>query len=162
MTGILNRRKMQEMFTLELNRVKRNKESLTVAVIDLDKFKAVNDNFGHECGDKVIISSANAFAQECREIDHISRWGGEEFLCLFVDTNIDSAIEIAERLRSALEKQSYPCLNCTSVTASIGLAQYEEGDSMEQLIARADKALYKAKSSGRNRVEVSGKAKRII
>ncbi|MDB1124986.1 GGDEF domain-containing protein [Vibrio algarum] len=152
MTGLLNRRKMQEMFDLELKKAKRSNQSLTVAIIDLDNFKNVNDNYGHDCGDRVIKNAARVFQKECRETDYISRWG-EEFLCLYASSDMSAGLLVTERVRKAFEKQSYPCLDKANVTISAGMAEYHEGMTMDQLIAQADKALYEAKRKGRNRIE---------
>lgn len=155
MTGLLNRRKMQEMFTLELKKIKRSKEKLTVAIFDLDNFKSVNDNYGHECGDRVLKNASKIFVKECRETDHVCRWGGEEFLCLFVASDMASGLWVTERIRKVFEKQDYPCLDRANVTISAGVAEYQEGMTMDHLIAEADKALYEAKRKGRNRIEAS-------
>lgn len=153
LTGLYNRRKLQELFYLEEKRNKRKSESLTVALIDLDYFKKVNDTFGHECGDKVIKCMARVLKDSCRDTDYICRWGGEEFLVLFVETSLSNAQIAAERIRSVFASQLIECMNGTSVTASIGLAEMSRVDeTLDELTIRADNALYEAKNNGRNQV----------
>ncbi|MDW6001827.1 sensor domain-containing diguanylate cyclase [Vibrio mangrovi] len=155
MTHLFNRRKGVEIFSLELKRLSRNDNKLTVAMLDLDNFKKINDTFGHECGDSVIKNAANMFKEICRETDYIFRWGGEEFLILFIDTDISGAYSIAEHMRSRIERNSIPCIDSFPSTISIGLAETSGDETMDQVLSRADKALYSAKDKGRNRVEAS-------
>lgn len=155
LTGLLNRRKMREVIALELNKANKKQTKFVAAIIDLDNFKKVNDTFGHECGDSVIKHTTKLFKSVCNKSDYVCRWGGEEFLCLFVDTDLNSARVIGERMRKAFEQQTYPCLEKANVTISIGLAEYNANMTMDQLIAHADLALYQAKRKGRNRVETN-------
>ena len=120
-------------------------------LFDLDRFKHINDSFGHNTGDEVLQEVAGQLRQAIRTSDPFGRWGGDEFLVLATNTDGKQAVELAERLRESLEK----CAFCTAgkVTASFGITTYQSGDSPETLIRRADMGLYKAKSNGRNRVE---------
>ena len=154
LTKLFNRRKMQELFRMELARAERGGSSFVIALADLDHFKRVNDEYSHECGDEVLISAANIFKNACRESDFICRWGGEEFLLIFIDSGISSAEIVAERIRDLFENNKCSCIDNSSTTISIGLTEYKKGLSMEELIANADEALYLAKSMGRNRIEI--------
>jgi len=152
LTGLLNRRKIREIFTHETNRIARQQGQLSIAILDIDHFKQVNDSFGHEAGDLLLTSLADHLRQNCREIDHISRWGGEEFVVIFTDAGLSAASLIAERLRSSFAEKSFSFLGNSGSSFSIGLAEYQPGASMEQIISSADKALYQAKRKGRNQV----------
>ncbi|MCE0494268.1 sensor domain-containing diguanylate cyclase [Vibrio salinus] len=156
LTGLYNRRKIQELFHIEEKRFKRNNKALTIALIDLDHFKIVNDTYGHECGDEVLKCMANALKKSCRDTDYICRWGGEEFLIIFVETTLANAKIASERILTVFSTTTIECTQDTSVTASIGLAQKNCVDeTLDELTIRADKALYEAKSNGRNQVRCS-------
>ncbi len=153
LTGLYNRRKLQELFYLEEKRIKRTYNKLTVALIDLDYFKKINDTYGHECGDEVIKTMATVLKTSCRDTDYICRWGGEEFLVLFVETPLSQALIAAERIRSLFAAETFKCMKGASVTASIGLAEMKNADeTLDELTIRSDKALYEAKNNGRNQV----------
>jgi diguanylate cyclase (GGDEF)-like protein len=125
-----------------------------VIELDVDRFKQINDTHGHGCGDEVLIAVANILARSARDGDVLARWGGEEFILLLPETNLDAAITLAERLRVVISEMR---LNCQgkeiSFTASFGVAQRTaECESMEAIISIADDFLYQAKREGRNRV----------
>ena len=152
LTKLDNRRLLDKLIRDEIHRVERNGLPLSVLLLDLDYFKKINDNFGHHTGDTVLQEVAGLLRENTRVSDPFGRWGGDEFLCLATNTDIDQAIELAERLRDALERKRFPRVG--TLTASFGVTTYQSGDTPETLVRRADMGLYKAKASGRNRVEV--------
>jgi diguanylate cyclase (GGDEF)-like protein len=162
LTGLWNRRMILEQLDRELSRVRREKCSLTVAMVDIDRFKAINDTHGHAAGDAVIRDTAAAIRLQLREYDIVGRYGGEEFLLLLPGCDSQSARIVADRVRERI--QAVPTLYgalTLSVTASFGLASTKmAGMEPSSLIAAADSALYRAKSNGRNRVEESLPGKR--
>ena len=155
LTGLVNRRKMSELFGQEIKRARRTGKSFTIAMIDIDNFKKVNDTYGHECGDNVLKAVADLFLSQCREYDYICRWGGEEFLLLFIDTDLTTAATIAERIRSLFGHKENICMDRCSSTLSVGITEFKPDLTMKQLIDLADDALYSAKKNGRNRVVIS-------
>jgi len=152
LTGVYNRNKLNEFFEQELLRVERYKHNLSVAIIDIDHFKNFNDTYGHLVGDEVLIMLAQAVEKKVRKTDVFARWGGEEFVILFVETAIEDAKVTANNIRKHIGELSHKTAG--KVTASFGLTQYQEGDNLESLFKRCDDALYLAKENGRNRVEV--------
>ena len=118
---------------------------------DLDYFKSINDNFGHPAGDTVLRRVANLIRHSCRSTDTICRWGGEEFLVILDNTSPEAAIKVAEKIRRSVERGTLH--DNIPVTISIGVAHKRDFDTFDSLMNRADKALYEAKISGRNRVE---------
>jgi diguanylate cyclase (GGDEF)-like protein len=144
-----------EQLDRELSRAEREKSALVVAMVDIDRFKAVNDTHGHAAGDAVIRDTAAAIRSQLRESDVVGRYGGEEFLMLMPGCGAESGRSIAERVRKRIE--AVPTLYgefALSVTASFGLASTKvSGMEPSRLIEAADSALYRAKSNGRNRVE---------
>jgi len=152
LTGVYNRNKLNEFFEQELLRVERYKHNLSVAIIDIDHFKNFNDTHGHLVGDEVLIMLAQQVEKKVRKTDVFARWGGEEFVILFVETGVVDAEVTANNIREHIGKLSHKTAG--AVTASFGLTQYKEGDTLESLFKRCDDALYVAKDNGRNRVEV--------
>ncbi len=158
LTGIWNRFAVMTMLGKEMNRAKRNKNSLSVAIADIDKFKVINDRFGHQVGDAVICEVADRLSSSLRSYDAVCRYGGEEFLLLFPECNEESAVKIAEKVRLAIcEKQIKTPKGLLSVTVSLGVttARPDKQVGVDDIIRIADEALYKAKACGRNRVEVA-------
>ena len=157
LTGLYNRRYMIEILEKEFSRVLRYQTDLSCLLLDLDYFKEVNDTFGHGFGDMVLHEFSNCLKQEARNTDIPFRYGGEEFMLLLPNTDIDGAQNVAEKIRSACETKKFGDENnSTTVTVSIGISSvklHKLFDSKE-LMAFADKALYRAKAEGRNRVEV--------
>lgn len=152
LTGLANRRAANERLELEAARFARSGAPLSVLMLDLDRFKAVNDRWGHAAGDEVLRALAGALRAELRACDLDARFGGEEFLVLLTDTQLDDAMRAAERIRrriAALEIDAGEAL--LRVTVSIGVAQLREGEAVDAAIARADAALYRAKAEGRDR-----------
>jgi diguanylate cyclase (GGDEF)-like protein len=153
LTGLPNRQFLQERIEAELQRTSRTGSRLSVALIDLDHFKQVNDTHGHQVGDEVLVSFGKTARQALRESDLIGRWGGEEFVVLFFDTAPSPLGEAAlERIRAVLTRTTVSKqVHSLRVRFSAGLTSARPGETLEQMMARADKALYEAKSSGRNR-----------
>ena len=136
----------------EISRIERVTQPLTMIMLDLDHFKTINDTHGHAVGDRVLKEAAQASVGALREIDLVARSGGEEFAILLPQTPLVRGLEVAERLRQAIARIHVPEAPA-GVTASLGVAEYAPGDaSIDQLMARADRALYRAKAEGRNRV----------
>jgi diguanylate cyclase (GGDEF)-like protein len=154
LTGLWNRRRMTERIAEELARFERHGAPLSVAIVDADKFKNVNDVFGHAAGDEVLRYVASTLRTGVRTIDAVARWGGEEFLVVLSGAGADGARIVCERLRARIASKK-PCdPGPDTVTASFGLAEAQRGDTAETMVARADTALYRAKGRGRNRVEI--------
>lgn len=148
LTGSYNRRFLTERLDKALAECERTKEPLSVLMMDLDHFKLVNDNHGHGFGDEV-LKRFNIIAQsKLREYDVLARYGGEEFVSVLQHLDLQQAQEVAERIRSAVEAESFTSGDV--VTVSIGVAEYQPGESRESLLDRADAQLYHAKRSGRN------------
>jgi diguanylate cyclase (GGDEF)-like protein len=147
---------MLEMLHTERSRAERSGHPWSICMIDLDLFKQVNDHHGHNVGDEVLASVAQVIREGLRDSDQVARWGGEEFLILFPSTDAAEAKIVLERIRLALRStgvsRSLPELK---VTFSAGVAACQSGDSLPVSIDRADRALYLAKASGRNRTEVA-------
>jgi len=156
MTKLYNRRYFTEVSKNIFDLAKRNRTKLSAVIIDIDKFKNINDTYGHKVGDDVIIELALLLKELNRQSDIVSRWGGEEFVILLPDTDIDGAMIIAHRLREKVETLVVEINSELSLqfTISIGVSQVDTDNDIdvEASVVRADKALYKAKNSGRNRV----------
>lgn len=151
LTGLNNRRYFAHIFHDECARSLRRHEEMTLLFLDLDHFKQINDDYGHHFGDLALKATALCLKKQCRPYDTIVRWGGEEFVVLLRATDEHAAIHFAERIRLAVQKGFDPPLPF-DLKISIGLAQYHENDTLESLTDRADKALYYAKQTGRNKV----------
>ena len=151
LTGIFNRMKLDLTLQTEINRNKRYGSPLSIIIMDIDHFKSINDQHGHQEGDKVLKQVASILRKNTRKVDFAGRWGGEEFLVICPETTLDQAFTLAEKLRSHLEQSDK---NKYLITASFGTAAFHTGMNASELIHNADKALYKAKASGRNRVEI--------
>jgi diguanylate cyclase (GGDEF)-like protein len=151
LTGLSNRRYFAHIFHDECARSLRQNETMTILFLDIDHFKQVNDMHGHHFGDLALQAISNCLKKQCRPYDTIVRWGGEEFVILLRATDEKAALHFAERIRYAVQSGFDPPLPFP-LRISIGLAQYQENDTLERLIDRADKALYHAKQTGRNKV----------
>jgi diguanylate cyclase (GGDEF)-like protein len=156
LTELANRRFGVDRLTDEIDRSRRYGRALSVALIDIDHFKRVNDTLGHQAGDEVLVAVAAELQSVSRQSDCIIRWGGEEFLFVFPETTTEDAAAIVERFRAHLEDHPVPVEAADDgaivVTVSGGVAQLQDGDTMETLVDRADTALYRAKETGRNRL----------
>jgi diguanylate cyclase (GGDEF)-like protein len=149
LTGLYNRLKANEVLDYEIERFKRYYHSLAIIMVDLDHFKKVNDEFGHQIGDKVLKGTAEILKKNTRKTDVVARWGGEEFIIICPDCDIKCAVSIAEKLRKCFEDYKFPTDRVQ--TSSFGVAEYN-GESKEDFIAKADDALYEAKRKSRNTV----------
>lgn len=159
LSGLLNRKGLDKKFAEMLGNDELLASGFSVLVIDIDHFKHVNDSYGHLLGDKVIRGISQVIVQNIKGRDTAARFGGEEFVVLLPETDIKRAQMLAERLRAAVEgmkiRRSDSAAVITTITASFGVASYRAGDTMKTLMDRADKALYQAKSDGRNRVRLA-------
>lgn len=152
LTGIPNRMAFDERINDEFQRWKRYNSKLTLCLVDIDKFKGVNDTYGHKAGDIVLRTVAKKCASKIRKSDCFCRYGGEEFALILPETDLSAAIIVAETLRESIEKCSFQYAEeSVGITISCGLAQIKKGDTQDKLFQRADQALYKAKETGRNR-----------
>lgn len=153
LTGIPNRRHFMTLAAREAERVSRSHHPLTVCMIDVDRFKSVNDTYGHATGDAVLRQVAHLLAESIRTVDICGRLGGEEFAAVLPETGLNPARIVAERLREDIERASVTAAgSAVGVTVSIGLCELRPGETLEQAMSRADAALYTAKREGRNRV----------
>ncbi|ABD06403.1 diguanylate cyclase [Rhodopseudomonas palustris HaA2] len=152
LTGLHNRLRFNEGLAQELARVRRTGQPLSLVMFDVDHFKEVNDRYGHPTGDQVLIRLSQTAAAQLRQTDLLARWGGEEFAILLVDADLHAAVEVAENLRRLVARTPFDQIG--SVTASFGVAECRPDESADSLLERADAALYRAKSNGRNRVEI--------
>lgn len=153
LTGLLNREGLQNFISGEGVRNQR----ITVALLDVDHFKKVNDTYGHQVGDDILKTISRLLRESVRHGDALARWGGEEFALLTVNTPRKSFEQLIERIRFTIAEYQHPELDGNHVTASIGVAFGQAGDSYEALFEKADKALYEAKTGGRNRIIISVK-----
>lgn len=152
LTGIPNRLAYNERLEQEFSRWRRYGSPLTVAVWDVDKFKSVNDTYGHQAGDKVLTVIAKLLHKQIRETDFVARFGGEEFVLLLPETTLEASTVATEHLRKTVEATEFHFRGKrVPITISCGVSEFKPGDTPEQVFERADKALYEAKNSGRNR-----------
>lgn len=154
LTGVANRRQLDERLRDEYARAARHGHALAVAMIDIDDFKRINDRHGHAAGDAVLREIATLLRAHCRDIDLVARYGGEEFCVVFVEASAKDALRACEAMRAAVEAHDWPAVaaDLQRVTLSMGLAEREEADGRQALLAAADARLYEAKRSGKNRV----------
>ncbi len=153
LTGLFNRRKLDDVLQQETRRVARSGGALSVVIGDIDTFKSVNDRHGHQVGDRVLVGFAELLREGLRATDTLGRWGGEEFLVICPQTDLAGAAALAEQLRRRVADWPFPVVG--PKTCSFGVAELGEGESLDAMLARADAALYGAKEAGRNRVEVA-------
>ncbi len=151
LTTLYNRRYVEKTFELELRRTIRHKHDMSLMIIDIDFFKAINDTFGHQEGDTVLKMFATLLKTSVRSTDTLGRWGGEEFIIICPEINIDNAVHMAQGLCDKIAQTPFEIAE--KQTASFGVTGFIEGDSIQSMISRADNALYQAKANGRNRVE---------
>jgi len=153
LTGIFNRRKMEELLVMEMHRATRYKTPLSLIIFDIDHFKRINDLNGHSAGDSVLRTLVDIVMKHLRDTDYFCRWGGEEFLILCPETRLEEAAKLAERLRTIIANHIFEGVGY--ITKSSGVTQFSEKDTMDSFLKRADDALYRAKNKGRNRVEIA-------
>ncbi len=149
LTGIFNRRKLDELIEYEIDKGIRFEKPLSLIMLDIDHFKEVNDTFGHDTGDVVLREMADGIRRLLREEDYLIRYGGEEFLVILTNTPLEKAKNVAERIREAVSRMRFKKVG--GITVSLGVAEYNKGEKKEKLLKRADKNLYMAKKQGRNR-----------
>jgi diguanylate cyclase (GGDEF)-like protein len=158
LTCMFNRRYLMECLAQEIDRAERYQNSLSLMILDMDKFKSFNDAYGHVKGDELLKAFSSILKDAVRTSDIAGRYGGEEFCIVLPNTSIKGAALIAERIRKAVEGLAIPVAEgqpAAGRTVSVGVAEFSSGDSLEKLLAAADAALYRAKDGGRNRVEIS-------
>jgi diguanylate cyclase (GGDEF)-like protein len=156
LTGFYNRHHLMDIIDSENNRSVRTGSVFSLVMMDIDKFKNINDKYGHQTGDQVLRTFSAIIRSILRKTDFCGRYGGEEFLIVLTQTDIQAAKVFAERICDCVENSFFPCLGPDSkVTVSIGLTAYRMQEDIEKTISRADELLYKAKKGGRNRVEYS-------
>ena len=153
LTGAYNRTKCHEILAREIERVKRHNQQLSIIIFDIDRFKKVNDRYGHSAGDYVLKTIADIVRESIRKIDYFVRWGGEEFMIISSETNLKEVSALAERIREIIESSTFKDVG--KVTVSFGVTEFRANDTEDSLIKRADDAMYEAKKKGRNRVEVT-------
>ena len=147
---------MHDLLDLEHRRSQRSGRPLLLAQLDIDHFKRINDTHGHATGDRALQAFASTVRSNVRSTDVLARWGGEEFVLMLAETDPGGARDLLDRIRLAVAAMEMPLANGTlRMTVSVGLAQHQPGDTVEQTLERADQALYAAKSQGRNRVVVA-------
>lgn len=157
LTGLYNRRRFETLLASEFRRSLRYHSPLSLLMIDIDRFKVVNDTFGHQVGDSVLKECGKLFRDMIRQVDTVARYGGEEFVVLSPNISKESALQAAERIRKAVENHGFSGLDGRQLTICIGVVSIPapEWDSEEKFVHAADMAMYEAKKKGRNRVEVA-------
>ncbi len=152
LTQIANRSKIDEELTQAMHQNKRYNRNFSVVMIDIDHFKNVNDTYGHQVGDSVLKTIASLIKKRVRAVDVVGRWGGEEFMILYHEADLQTAAELAENIRKTVDLHHFETIN--HITISLGVAQYKPNSSIEDVVQEADTALYRSKEEGRNRVSV--------
>jgi diguanylate cyclase (GGDEF)-like protein len=156
LTRLYNRRYLLEIAGYELKQFNRSRKPFSFIICDLDDFKNINDRYGHEAGDRALMTVSDLLRNQLRENDSIARWGGEEFLILMPDTSIDSANEIAGRIRNSIAAAQLKLGKANlPLTMTMGVSEIRPGETIDACISRADQALYRGKQSGKNRVMVA-------
>jgi len=150
LTGLANRRALEEILAAEISRANRFKHELAIVLLDLDRFKEINDSFGHAAGDMMLRAVSRLLTSLARQGDTVARWGGEEFVVVLPETDLPGARRFAERLRRTIE--AHP-VGEMRTSASCGVATMLPEDDVEALLGAADQGLYRAKTNGRNRTE---------
>ena len=150
LTTMLNRRAFMPMLDNEIKRIKRNPniQNLTVVMFDIDNFKTINDNFGHNVGDKILVELSDIITSWLRKEDTVARWGGEEFIAMFRETDLAEAEHVVEKLRDKIEKHRFDEVN--HLTCSFGIAKYRKDEQRNELIKRADRSMIRAKQKNKN------------
>ncbi len=153
LSGLLNRRSLDNKISIEIERALRLNIPLSGIMIDVDHFKQVNDNYGHQCGDRVIENIGKICNSQLRKYDYAGRYGGEEFFIILPNTTSEQALHIAERFKEDMESFSVMCEGePIKITVSMGIAQFSPDETRTMWIKRADQAMYRAKQTGRNRI----------
>ena len=152
LTDLYNRRKLDELLKNEIHRSDRFGHTFGFTILDIDYFKRVNDTYGHQVGDKVLIEIANILKNNLRKTDFVGRFGGEEFVIICPESNIESVVKLMENLRLIIQNHNFGKVK--NQTVSFGITLLKESDTVDSILKRADEALYKAKNSGRNKVSI--------
>ena len=152
LTGIYNRRKLNNLLTYHINEFKRYIKKFSIIFIDLDDFKKINDTYGHAIGDKVLQKFVQITKDNIRDVDIFARWGGEEFILLLPNTDIDDAYIVSEKIRKSIENYHDNLIGF--FTVSLGVSSITVDDTEESIVEKADKALYRAKSDGKNKTVI--------
>jgi diguanylate cyclase (GGDEF)-like protein len=150
LTGLFNRHRFNQELDDALALHKRYQTPVTLAILDIDHFKIINDTYGHNIGDKTLVRLADLLQKQMRQTDKLARWGGEEFVILFINTELNSALTASESLLEAI--RTFDFKEVGQITCSIGLAAFVPTDTSESILHRADTSLYGAKELGRNQV----------
>ncbi len=153
LTGVYNRHAFALIFSQALKSKQRNNSHMSMIILDIDRFKTINDNYGHECGDLVLKIFAEIVSSKIRDTDVLCRWGGEEFLVLLGDCRIENARKVAENIREAVSSREI-CYggHTVSITLSAGVVEHRDPETLNQVVSRADKLMYQAKKQGRDNV----------
>ena len=156
LTGSFNRRYMMEKLKDEHLRFKRHEKPFTIGIFDLDNFKLFNDTYGHDCGDFILIALTKLIVENIRVTDSFARWGGEEFICMLPETDLQKAEVLINKVRKMVNATKFNFNNIEmSVTFTCGLSQIEKDENIDKCLVRADKALYVGKNNGKNQVVIS-------
>ncbi len=157
LTGLSNRRSMKEKLEYEKRRSTRKTNDFNIIIADIDNFKKINDSYGHDAGDEVLVTISNILTQSLRRQDSVARWGGEEFLFLLPETDLEGGMTVAEKIREKIEAHEfrYDGQRLT-VTMTFGICLYNGSRTVEECIKRADESLYKGKNEGKNRIYTDG------
>ncbi|MZP29576.1 diguanylate cyclase [Heliobacterium undosum] len=156
LTGLVNRRDMTEKMHVELDKYRQTGRGFSLVIGDIDHFKQINDGYGHNAGDMLLRAVAERLRQVVRPDDTVARWGGEEFLCLLPETELVGAMAVAERMRAAVADHEFCWSGCpVSISITFGVSSVGPADNIDDILHRADQALYRGKQSGRNRVFVA-------
>ncbi|RAS31630.1 MULTISPECIES: sensor domain-containing diguanylate cyclase [unclassified Pseudomonas] len=150
LTRVANRYRLEKTLQQECERAKRFRQPLALIAMDLDDFKPINDRHGHARGDAALVQVADNLRSSLRELDLLARWGGDEFVMVLPQTTLGEALDLAGQLRRVMERME-PVGDCR-LTMSYGVVQWQDGEGQEELLARADQALYRAKGSGKNAI----------
>ena len=153
LTNLYNRRKIDELLQNEIDRCERNGRTFGFAILDIDHFKNINDVYGHQIGDKILIQIANILKENLRKTDFVGRFGGEEFVIICPESDIQNTSKLMENFRVIIENYDFEIVK--HKTASFGVTILEKGDTVDSILKRADKALYESKNSGRNKVSIN-------
>ena len=160
MTGLLNRRGLEEHFESKVNRSKREGESFSVGLLDIDDFKLINDKYGHIVGDAILCQVSDIISSELRTIDTVARWGGEEFAVLLSNTSLSEAAIATEKIKKSVQESGRAGTKVfEEITVSIGLANYQTGQTLMEIIDIADAALLQAKKDGKNCIRTASEKK---
>ena len=154
LTDVSNRGYLDRMLDSQMQLLNRTGVSFSVILVDIDRFKKVNDTWGHPVGDKALIAFSRGLVETCRQTDIVGRWGGDEFMIILYGQRLESAVAMAERLRAATANSAPEEIRSYELTGSFGVTEAILGDTAKCIIKRVDEALYRAKSQGRNRVEI--------